>query len=167
MGAAIALELCERHLQTIASVTLIAPFALGSLANQKYVSDFTSAHRSRDVQRCLATLFADPNSVRREMVEAVARYKRIDGVKEALGKIAATVLRDRAPVHELKTPPERILVIRGMHDNIVSDGQTPVGARLETLLHSGHMPQMEEPGQVNALLMEHFAHADRPGVRVR
>jgi len=166
VGAAIALGLCVQHPERIASVSLIAPFAFGSQANQRYVSDFTSAHRSRDVQRCLAMLFVDPKSVRRQMVEAVARYKRLDGVHEALGKIAAGVLRERAPTPELKTPADRLLLIRGMHDNIVSDGQTPVGARLETLLHSGHMPQMEEPGQVNALLLDHFADADRAGVRV-
>jgi pimeloyl-ACP methyl ester carboxylesterase len=34
---------------------------------------------------------------------------------------------------------------------------------LVILEHSGHMPHMEEPGQVNELLLDHFANADREG----
>jgi pyruvate dehydrogenase E2 component (dihydrolipoamide acetyltransferase) len=166
MGAAVALAICQEQPGRIASLSLIAPFAFGSLVNQRYISDFTSAQRSRDVQRCLALLFADPKAVRREMVEAVARYKRLDGATDALEKIAANSLREPAPrviSTSLKTLMGRLLVIRGTHDNIVSSGTVPEGVSLVTLEHSGHMPHMEEPGQVNELLLDHFANADREG----
>jgi len=167
MGAAVALAICEEQPGRIASLSLIAPFAFGSLVNQRYISDFTSAQRSRDLQRCLARVFADPKAVRREMVEAVARYKRLDGVTEALQKIAASSLRETAPVEfstALITLTGRVLVLRGTHDNIVSSGALPDGARSVSLEHSGHMPHMEEPGQVNELLLNHFADADCKGV---
>ena len=164
MGAAIALALCNGQPERIASVALVAPFAFGSRANERYVSDFTSAQRSRDIQRCLTLLFADPKAVRRDMVEAVVRYKRLDGVTDALAKIAASVLREPAPA-ELssvsKTLTDRVLVIRGAHDNILSAAEIPPGVRLQMLEYSGHMPHMEEPGPVNELLLEHFAKADR------
>jgi pyruvate dehydrogenase E2 component (dihydrolipoamide acetyltransferase) len=164
MGAAVALAICEEHPDRVASVSLIAPFAFGSLVNQRYISDFTSAQRSRDLQRCLALVFADPKAVRREMVEAVARYKRLDGVTDALEKIAASSLREPAP-REISTSLEglmdRLLVLRGAHDHIVSSGAVPEGVKVVTLEHSGHMPHMEEPGQVNELLLNHFASADR------
>jgi pyruvate dehydrogenase E2 component (dihydrolipoamide acetyltransferase) len=54
MGAAVALALCEREPERIASLSLIAPVAFGSHVDQRYLSDFTSAQRSRDIQRCLA-----------------------------------------------------------------------------------------------------------------
>jgi pyruvate dehydrogenase E2 component (dihydrolipoamide acetyltransferase) len=165
MGAAIALALCNGQPERIASASLIAPFAFSSRVNERYVSDFTSAQRSRDIQRCLTLLFADPKAVRRDMVEAVVRYKRLDGVGDALAKIAASVLREPAPA-ELssvsKTLTNRVLVIRGAHDNILSAGQIPPGVRFQMLEYSGHMPHMEEPGPVNELLLEHFAKADRP-----
>lgn len=166
MGAAIALALCERQPETIASVSLVAPFAFGGRANQRYISDFVSAQRSRDVQRCLVMLFADPKAVRREMVEEVLRHKRLDGVTETLEKIAASVLRETAPEVDLKIPTNRMLVLRGMHDNIISDARVPAGVRLEMFTRSGHMPQMEEPGSVNGLLLEHFANADGAGAQV-
>jgi pyruvate dehydrogenase E2 component (dihydrolipoamide acetyltransferase) len=170
LGAAVALALCELRPARIASVSLIAPFAFGSRANQVYVSEFTSAQRSRDVHRCLALLFANPKAIRRDMVEAVVQYKRLDGVTDTLGKIATSVLRQPAPVEissALKTLAERMLVIRGIHDNIVSEGQEPLGARVETLINSGHMPHMEEPERVNALLLEHFAKAGVAGAGVQ
>jgi pyruvate dehydrogenase E2 component (dihydrolipoamide acetyltransferase) len=167
MAAAIALALWERQNGRIASVSLVAPFAFGSRVNPRYLSAFTSAQRSRDVQRCLALLFADPRTVRREMIESVVRYKRLDGVTDALEKIAANVLGGPAPVEIaslLRTQTSRLLVVRGARDNIVSAGQIPAGARLQTLDHSGHMPHMEESGRVNELLLEHFARADRAGM---
>jgi pyruvate dehydrogenase E2 component (dihydrolipoamide acetyltransferase) len=168
MGAAVALAICEEQPDRIASLSLIAPFAFGSLINQHYISDFTSAQRSRDLQRCLALVFADPKAVRREMVEAVARYKRLDGVTDALEKIAASSLREPAPREistALRTLMGRLVVLRGTHDNIVSSGVVPDGVRSVTLEHSGHMPHMEEPRQVNEVLRHHFANADREGAR--
>ncbi len=100
------------------------------------------------------------------MVEAVARYKRLDGVTDALEKIAAASLREPAPCEisaALRTQVGRLLVLRGAHDNIVSSGALPSGARLVTLEHSGHMPHLEEAGKVNELLLNHFANADREG----
>ena len=163
MGAAVALGLCERQPERIASLSLIAPVAFGAHVDQRYLSDFTSAQRSRDVQRCLTRLFADPKAVRREMVDAVARYKRLDGVTDSLEKIAAGSLREPAPSEistTLRTLMGRLLVLRGKHDSIVSSGAVPGGARLAALEHSGHMPHMEEPGPVNELLLDHFANAD-------
>jgi pyruvate dehydrogenase E2 component (dihydrolipoamide acetyltransferase) len=163
MGAAVAMAVCEEQPGSIASLTLIAPFAFGSLVNQRYISDFTAAQRSRDVQRCLALLFADPKAVRREMVEAVSRYKRLDGVTHALEKIAASNLRKPAP-RKVSTSLQTLLVIRGAHDNIVSSEAAPDGVRMVTLEQSGHMPHMEQPGLVNELLLNHFATTDRYGV---
>jgi pyruvate dehydrogenase E2 component (dihydrolipoamide acetyltransferase) len=163
LGAAVALALWERRPERVASVSLLAPFAFGSHANQAYISDFTSAQRGRDVQRCLALLFAEPKAVRRDMIESVVRYKRLDGVTDALAKIAASALREPAPVEmpsSVKTLTNRLLVIRGMHDNIVSAGEIVSGVKSQTLAHSGHMPHMEEPDRVNELLLSHFAEVD-------
>jgi pyruvate dehydrogenase E2 component (dihydrolipoamide acetyltransferase) len=163
LGAAVALALWERRPEKVASVSLLAPFAFGSHANQSYISDFTSAQRSRDVQRCLALLFAEPKAIRRDMIEAVVRYKRLDGVTDALARIAASALREPAPVEmpsSAKALTNRALVIRGMYDSIVSAGKIPSGVRLQTLAHSSHMPHMEEPDRVNEMLLKHFAEVD-------
>ncbi|MDB6084963.1 MAG: alpha/beta hydrolase fold [Gammaproteobacteria bacterium] len=170
LGAAVALALCQRRPERVASVSLLAPLAFGSHANQAYISDFTSAQRGRDVQRCLALLFAEPKAVRRDMIESVVRYKRLDGVTDALAKIAASALREPAPVEMssgVKTLTNRLLVIRGMHDNIVSAGEMPPGVRSQILADSGHMPHMEEPDRVNELLLSHFAAADGVDMEAR
>jgi pyruvate dehydrogenase E2 component (dihydrolipoamide acetyltransferase) len=170
LGAGIALAVWERRPERVASVSLLAPFAFGSHANQRYISDFISAQRSRDVQRCLALLFADSKAIRGDMVEAVVRYKRIDGVTEALAKIAASALSEPAPIDlspVLKTLMSGVLVIRGVRDNIVSAGEVPFGVKLQAMIHSGHMPHMEEPDRVNELLLKHFSEADSADMEVR
>jgi pyruvate dehydrogenase E2 component (dihydrolipoamide acetyltransferase) len=170
LGAAVALALWERQPDRVASVSLLAPFAFGGRANQRYLSDFVSAQRTRDMQRCLALLFADSKAVSREMTEAVVQYKRLDGVTDALTKIAASALREPAPVDiapTLKPLTNRVLVIRGRGDNIVSAGEIPSDVKVQTLTHSGHMPHMEEPDRVNELLLAHFAEADSANGRGR
>jgi pyruvate dehydrogenase E2 component (dihydrolipoamide acetyltransferase) len=170
LGAAVALALWERWPERVASVSLLAPFAFGSHANQAYLSDFTSAQRSRDVQRCLGQLFAAPKAIGRDMIETVVRYKRLDGVTDALAKIGASVLRERASVElplNLQPLTNRALVIRGMHDNIVSAGSVPSGVNLQTLANSSHMPHMEEPDRVNELLLQHFAETDSIDLEIR
>jgi pimeloyl-ACP methyl ester carboxylesterase len=87
-----------------------------------------------------------------------------------LARIAATALREPAPVDlspALKTLMSRVLVIRGVHDKIVSAGEVPFGVKLQAMTHSGHMPHMEEPDRVNELLLRHFAQADSADVGVR
>jgi pimeloyl-ACP methyl ester carboxylesterase len=87
-----------------------------------------------------------------------------------LAKIAASALREPAPINispALKTLMSGVLVIRGVHDNIVSAGEVPFGVKLQAMTHSGHMPHMEEPDRVNELLLKHFAEADSADMGVR
>jgi pyruvate dehydrogenase E2 component (dihydrolipoamide acetyltransferase) len=123
---------------------------------------FVRARRRGEIRPVLEALFAGSALVTRRLVEDVLRYKRLDGVDEALATIAAglvapdgtqaVAIRDR-----LATYPGPLLVIRGPHDRIVPPGHAdglPGTVRVEIVDGTGHMPMMESPAEFNRLLLD-------------
>ena len=167
LGGAVALELATRQPQPCRSLTLIAAAGLGERINGDYIDSFIGAQRSRDIQRCLANLFADPKSATRDMAEAVAKYKRLDGVEDALRKIEQSCFSDgfqRIALHDrlaaLSCP---VLAVWGAQDAILSPATLASlpGAETHLVDQAGHMPQMEQPRDVNERLLAHVAKADQ------
>jgi pyruvate dehydrogenase E2 component (dihydrolipoamide acetyltransferase) len=161
LGGAIAIAYASAHPERVASVTLLASAGLGEEINPAYIEGFIAEDRRRGLKPVLGLLFADESLVSRQMVDDVLRYKRLDGVPEALRTLAerlfpagrqTTVLRPR--LAELDVP---VLVIWGREDRIVPLEHTerlPDNVRLEVLDATGHSPHMERAGDVNRLLMD-------------
>jgi pyruvate dehydrogenase E2 component (dihydrolipoamide acetyltransferase) len=159
MGGAVAGAIAKAHPDRVSSVTLIASAGLGPEINEEYIEGFIAANKRRDMRNVLKMLFADPDLVKRELVNDVLKFKRLDGVDEALRKVADKVFPDgqQADVPDLSEVSVPILVIWGSEDQIVPVSHTenvPSEARVEILEDTGHMPQMEAAGQVNRLVGE-------------
>jgi pyruvate dehydrogenase E2 component (dihydrolipoamide acetyltransferase) len=109
-------------------------------------------------------LFADPSQVNRQLIDDVLKYKRIDGVPEALRAIANEVFADGrqsevvAPrLASLEVP---MLVIWGKEDRIIPAehaNHAPEGAEVSLLDGSGHSPHMEQAGELNRIVEEFLA----------
>lgn len=159
MGGAIAIEFALAHPDRVASLTLIASAGLGSEINAAYIEGFTGALRVKELKPLLEGLYFNPKSVTRKTIDEVLKYKRLDGVEQALRAITAqlfpggrqaTVLRDR--LAELAIP---VLVIWGAEDRILPVSQAhglPTGIRTEVISSSGHMVHMEAATEVNRLI---------------
>ena len=111
------------------------------------------------MKNTLGLLFANPDLVTRDLVNDVLRFKRMDGVDEALRATADKVFPEgkQADVPDLSGLDTPILAIWGQVDQIcpVSHSENlPDGARVEILEDTGHMPQMEAAGEVNRLIGE-------------
>jgi pyruvate dehydrogenase E2 component (dihydrolipoamide acetyltransferase) len=150
LGGLVAAAVAARgHARTL---TLIAPAGLGSPVNRDYIDGFIAAESRRELKPVLQLLFADQSLVTRQLVDDVLKYKRIDGVTEALRTIAGAALGESAEL------PEDVptLVIWGAQDQVVpradvEDAQVIEGA--------GHSPHMEAAGEVNRLLEGFLAKA--------
>jgi pyruvate dehydrogenase E2 component (dihydrolipoamide acetyltransferase) len=159
MGGAVAGAFANAHPDRVSSVILISSAGLGPEINEEYIEGFIAANKRRDMRNVLKMLFADPDLVKRELVNDVLKFKRLDGVDEALRKVADKVFPDgqQADVPDLSEVSVPILVIWGSEDQIVPVSHTenvPSEARVEILEDTGHMPQMEAAGQVNRLVGE-------------
>jgi pyruvate dehydrogenase E2 component (dihydrolipoamide acetyltransferase) len=159
MGGAIALALASSSPKHVKSVTLIAPAGLGAEFNADYIKGFVAARSRREIKPVLELLFADPGLVRRQLIEDVLKYKRLDGVAAALDALSkvlfgdgrqSTILIDNARI--LDVP---LLVIWGEQDKIIPASQALAlkgSGKIEIIGGAGHMVQMEAASRVNELL---------------
>ncbi len=159
LGGAVALRAALDEPWRVASLTLIAPAALGTEVDDAFTRDFIAAGRRRQLEPVLAKLVADPALISRDMIEEVLRFKRLDGAQQALTAIHEAnfaggqheVLRDR--LAELRDTP--VQVIWGATDRILPARQAqglPANISVHLLPATGHMPHMEKSADVNQLL---------------
>jgi pyruvate dehydrogenase E2 component (dihydrolipoamide acetyltransferase) len=158
LGGAVALQVALDQPAKVASLTLIAPAGLGRDINGAYIAGFVAAQRRKDMKALAQQLFADASIVTRQMVEALLRSKRIDGVDAALAAIAAQQFEgDRqsldlaARAGDLDVP---VQVIWGSDDRIIpaSHAGNLAGAAVHVIDEAGHMPMMEKAAEVNELI---------------
>jgi len=139
LGALVAAQVASQG--RAASLTLVAPAGFGQPVNDDYLDGFISAESRRELKPVLQLLFADESLVTRSLVDDVLKYKRIDGVTEALTTLRGAAFVD-AP--EVDVP---VLTIWGAEDRII-----PPGSDAEIVEGAGHSPHMEAAGEVNRLI---------------
>jgi pyruvate dehydrogenase E2 component (dihydrolipoamide acetyltransferase) len=141
LGGLIACEVARRgHARTLA---LVAPAGFSEL-NREYIDGFIAAESRRELKPVLQMLFADQSLVTRQLVDDVLKYKRIDGVTDALTTIAGAAFTGGELPSDVPT-----LVIWGAQDQVLP----PAGLEGAHVLEgAGHSPHMEAAGEVNRLL---------------
>jgi pyruvate dehydrogenase E2 component (dihydrolipoamide acetyltransferase) len=139
LGGLVAAQVAARG--RAASLTLIAPVGFGQPVNDEFLDGFIAAETRRELKPVLQLLFADESLVTRSLVDDVLKYKRIDGVTEALTTLRGAAFTE-AP--EVDVP---VLTIWGAEDRII-----PPGADAEIVEGAGHSPHMEAAGEVNRLI---------------
>jgi pyruvate dehydrogenase E2 component (dihydrolipoamide acetyltransferase) len=165
MGGAVAGSFAIKHPERVQSLALIASAGLGEEINGDYIEGFIAANRRKEMRNALKLLFADEELVNRQLVNDVMKFKRLDGVDEALRKIADKLFPGgkQADVPDISGVEVPMLVVWGAEDKIVPVAHAqnvPEGARVEVLDATGHMPQMEAAGQTNRLIGEFLDSQD-------
>jgi pyruvate dehydrogenase E2 component (dihydrolipoamide acetyltransferase) len=159
MGGGIAISFALRRPERVATLTLISSASLGPEINAAFIDGFVRAARRREAIEALNLLIHDPALVSRTMIEDVLRYKRLDGVPEALAAFAEEWFpggRQRVDlggaVVGLKLP---VQIIWGREDRIIPVAHAEALAlRLPVYIleQTGHLPHMEKAGEVNRLI---------------
>lgn len=160
LGAATILQLALDQPARAASLTLLCPAGLGPEIGLDYIDGFIEATRPKKLKATLELLVADPSLVTSDMVEEVLRYKRLDGVEQALATLRkanfdggrqATDLRGR--LGELKVP---VQVIWGAEDKVIPASQAqglPSTVKVNVLPGAGHLAHMEKANDVNGAIL--------------
>jgi pyruvate dehydrogenase E2 component (dihydrolipoamide acetyltransferase) len=170
MGALVAAELALADPARVLSLALVAPGGFGEEIDRDYVEGFVRATGRRELKPVLQRLFADPDLVTRQMVDEVLKYKRLDGVQEALETLAGRLFPDGRQARVLAGELEEgwsgpLLVVWGERDGIIPAAHAdaaPSRAEVAVLDGVGHSPHMEAAGEVNRLL-EGFLAGVRAG----
>jgi pyruvate dehydrogenase E2 component (dihydrolipoamide acetyltransferase) len=158
LGGAVAVTYASAHPERVRSLVLVASAGFGDEIDGEYVEAFVTSQSRRELKPYLERLFADPAVVTRQLVEDVLRYKRLDGVTEALRKVADAAFPDGRQAVRVRVP-EAIptLVVWGEDDRIIPAAHAasaPAHARVELLQGQGHSPHLEASGEVTRLIEE-------------
>ncbi|MQV19708.1 acetoin dehydrogenase dihydrolipoyllysine-residue acetyltransferase subunit [Sinorhizobium meliloti] len=162
-GGAVAAAIAANRPSRVASLTLIAPIGLSRQISREFLVDFVAVERRRPLHSVLERLFADPSKITSDMVEGTLRFKRLEGVPEALSAIADTIADDHGQVQsiggQLAALTCPVTILWGERDAIVpvpQQADLPANARLRIIPGIGHMPQMEASSAVNEAILENL-----------
>jgi pyruvate dehydrogenase E2 component (dihydrolipoamide acetyltransferase) len=167
LGAAVAMQLALERPGLARSLTLIAPAGLpGTEVSEDFLTAVVEAQRPRELRTALERVVADPALVSKDMVEAVMRFKRLDGAEEALALLRDRMI-DGADFRALQgrlaeLPPA--LIIASHADQIVGapdPARLPAGWRVAWIDGAGHMPHLEKAPEVNDLILKAIAGGSR------
>lgn len=162
-GGAVAARIAALEPSRVASMTLIAPIGLGKEISRDFLVDFIAAERRRPLLGVLERLFADPSKITNDMVEGTLRFKRLEGVPEALSAIADVIADENGQVQAIGetlaslTCP--VLLVWGEDDQIVPLPKTeelPANVEIRFVPGVGHMPQMEASATVNDAITQNI-----------
>lgn len=159
LGGAVALKASRRRPDHVLSCTLVASAGLGSEIDDEYVEGVVQATRRKPLRVHLERLFADRGRVTRQLVDELLRFKRVDGVADALAKIAEALVCDGRQRISLRDELLRmeipVKVLWGEQDQIIpcSHAQDlPAQISVELIPACGHMVHMESAREVNRLI---------------
>jgi pyruvate dehydrogenase E2 component (dihydrolipoamide acetyltransferase) len=145
----------------VASLTLISPAGFGPEINAGYLRGFAEAESRRELKPHLLALFADPGLVTRQLIDDLLKYKRLDGVDQALRSLVQTLVEgDKSAVDvtaELASFGGPAVAVWGREDKIVPAANAAglgTAATVHIVDGAGHMAHMEKPQAVVAAIRE-------------
>jgi pyruvate dehydrogenase E2 component (dihydrolipoamide acetyltransferase) len=161
LGGAIAVTYASARPERVRSLVLVASVGFGEEIDAEFVEALVSSHSRRELKPYLERLFADPAVVTRQLVDDVLRYKRLDGVTDALRKVADAAFPGGRQAARVRVPDALpTLVIWGEGDRIIPAAHAanaPAHACVEILEGQGHSPHLEASGDVNRLVEDFLA----------
>ena len=145
MGAPIAIHMADKNPDSVSRLTLLAPAGIGNPANPDFIHGIINAQSRRELTPVLKMLFADESLVSRDMADDMLKYKRIDGVQDALTVFAGFLAKENG-LSLLERLDKPVKIVYGSDDRIVMpiDSEDLPNKVDVILLHNvGHMPHLE------------------------
>ncbi len=168
LGATVVARIAIDHPALAASTVLIAPAGFSSTGvSEAFLTGVIEAGRARDLKPYMEMLLSDPAMVSKEMVDDVLKFKRLDGVEEALSAIRRHLLDGVEAAHlrgeVAALPPTMVIASKAdLIVGIVDPALLGAAAKMVWIDDAGHMPHLEKADAVNAIIIDWLKAHDRP-----
>jgi pyruvate dehydrogenase E2 component (dihydrolipoamide acetyltransferase) len=160
-GGATSMTTALRSPDRVRSLTLIASAGLGNEIDAEYVRGFARTNSRKELKALTSRLFANEELVTRQLVDDLLKFKRLDGVPNALEAIASAFLdgdRQRTIlVPQIAKLGKPIRIIWGTKDRVIPASHSYAlgdAAKVHIFPNAGHMVQMEAANEVNRILLD-------------
>ena len=159
LGAALALAVADVRPRRVASLTMIAPAGLGPEMNAAILSGLARASRKESLAPWLKQLTAEPQIVTESFVMAAMQARKDPALRAYQQDLAETLFPDSvqsfdltAALHRLAIPAQ---IVWGRKDRVFpwkQALQAPGRVALHLLHDTAHMPHLEAPEEVAAVI---------------
>jgi pyruvate dehydrogenase E2 component (dihydrolipoamide acetyltransferase) len=159
LGGAIAVDLAHRRPDLVRSLFLVAPAWLGKRVDADFLARYPEMQTVEEAEELLRGIVARPRLIGRQMAAAVLAELDRPGIRPALRKIGAGLLRAGPAIAAAATAVGRTAIPRqvvwGAADLTKAPDETTLGAfrgEVTVLADTGHLPHMENSAEVNRLM---------------
>ncbi len=166
LGGAVALALADERPALARSLTLIAPAGLGPEIDGAFLAGFARATRPDSLRPWLERLVADPECLPAGLAEAALQARGAEPAGENLRRLIDSLFPDGTQAFDLRSALHRVRVparlVWGRRDRIIPWRHAlaaPGAVAMHLLPETGHLPQIEAPDLVAALIQQTVAAA--------
>jgi pyruvate dehydrogenase E2 component (dihydrolipoamide acetyltransferase) len=160
-GGAVAIALAATRPNLVASLTLVSPAGVSGKVNRTFISEFSEMESVGDAMTALTRLVDRPRLISRQMAERVFAEMRRPGRRAAIRAVGRALLdlpETIAPLVDVVAQlPIRRAVVWGAGDRVSPvdpDRLARLAAEVTLIEGAGHLPHMERPQAVNAVLRQ-------------
>lgn len=161
LGAAVSLALADTRPRKVASLTLISPAGLGPDINGAVLAGVANATKPESLGPWLKQLTGDPDSISQNYVSAAFNQRRDGQLRAAQHDMMDKLFPDGVQAFDLNAALKRMdcptRIIWGKQDKIIPWQHAlgvPGNVSLNLFPGVGHLPHVEIPDQVLALLTQ-------------
>tara|TARA_B100001996_G_scaffold79806_1_gene58834 strand:+ start:129 stop:1517 length:1389 start_codon:yes stop_codon:yes gene_type:complete len=164
LGGGIALNFALNHLNSVSSLTLLAPMGLGNSINEKFIESFAKGESFQEIRESLNLLFYNNSWVTDSLVHPTVLQHQNPEFRKILGRLASILQKQgkqswkvRDELQNLSIP---VKLIWGKEDKILpfSHAQDLPGSfAVHTFPNTGHMVHIEQSKVINRLIGENSA----------
>jgi len=164
LGGGIALKLALIHLNSVSSLTLLAPMGLGNSINGKFIESFAKGESVQEIRESLNLLFYKNSWVTDSLVNATVLQHQNPEFRKILFRLASLLQKQdeqswqvRDELQNLSIP---VKLIWGKEDQILPSSHTqdlPGSFGVHIFPNTGHMVHIEQSQVINRLIWENSA----------
>ena len=164
LGGGIALNFALNHLNSVSSLTLLAPMGLGGNINEKFIESFAKGESVDKIRESLNLIFYNNSWVTDSLVNATVLQHQNPEFRKVLIRLASLLQKQdkqswkvREELQNLSIP---VKLIWGKEDQILPSSHAkdlPGSFAVHIFPNTGHMVHIEQSKVVNRLISENSA----------